>query len=100
MIVTMDQSLEQHDSSKITADGEVEARENSKKSKKCNQCDHVSSRADGLRRHLKVHSGEESNKCNQCDYTSSQAGDLRTHLTTTVEKSQTNATHVTLHLLM
>ena len=41
------------------------------------------------------------NKCNQCDYAfaSSQASDLRRHLKmhSAVEKSQTNATNVTLY---
>ena len=52
------------------------------KSKKCNQCDYTSSRADHFRTHLITHSGEKSNKCNQCDFVSSRAlpGTLRTHL--------------------
>ena len=48
----------------------------------CNQCNYVSSRADTLRRHLKIHSGEKSNKCKQCDYPSSYAHHLKTHLKT------------------
>ena len=41
--------------------------------------------------------GEKSNKCSQCDYVSPQADNLRRHLRRhTVEKSQTNATSVTL----
>ena len=51
-----------------------------------------------LRRHLKAHSGERSNKCNQCDFAFIQAGNLRPHLKLRVERSQTNATDVTLHL--
>ena len=44
----------------------------------------------------------KSIKCNQCVFASSQVGDLRRYLmthsaTVTVEKSQTNATNVTLH---
>ena len=31
------------------------------KPNKCNQCDYASSRADSLRRRLKMHSGEKSN---------------------------------------
>ena len=50
------------------------------KSKKCNQCDFASSRADTLRTHLKTHSGEKPNKCNQCDYATSQTSHLKTHL--------------------
>ena len=50
------------------------------KSNKCNQCDFASSRADKLRRHLIMHSGEKPNKCNQCEYESSYASALRTHL--------------------
>ena len=56
--------------------------DNVNKSNKCNQCDYASSRADGLRQHLKTHSGEKSNKCNQCDYASSHADALRQHLKT------------------
>ena len=52
------------------------------KSNKCNQCEYASSRADHLRTHLKIHSGEKSNKCNQCDFASSQAGNLKTHMKT------------------
>ena len=69
------------------------------KPNKCNQCDYASSDASNLRTHLKTHSGERSNKCNQCNYASSQAGHLRTHLKVHSEKSQTNATNVTMHLL-
>ena len=52
------------------------------KSNKCNQCNYASSRVDSLRTHLKTHSGEKPNKCNQCEYASSQAGNLRKHLKT------------------
>ena len=68
------------------------------KSNKCNQCDYASSRAGHLRTHLKIHSGEKSHKCNRCNYASSRASHLRTHLKTQVEKSQTNATNVTMQL--
>ena len=50
------------------------------KSNKCNQCEFASAQASHLRRHLKTHSGEKSNKCNKCDYASSRAGNLRRHL--------------------
>ena len=41
--------------------------------------------------------GEKSNKCNQCDFASSYASAMKTHIyKLTVEKSQTNATIVTL----
>ena len=53
-----------------------------KGSNKCNQCDYESSRANNLRRHKKIHSGEKLNKCNQCEYASLQASTLRTHLKT------------------
>ena len=52
------------------------------KSKKCSQCDSAFSQASDLRRHLKTHSGEKSNKCNQCDYASAEADNLRRHLKT------------------
>ena len=106
-----------------------------KKSKKCNQCDYISSCVSSLRKHLKIHSGEKSNKCSHCDFASYDAGYMREHLNKhsgektnkcdqcefatsyasnaamhtlrqaiwgltwkpTVEKSQTNATNVTLH---
>ena len=42
----------------------------------------------------------KSNKCNQCDYASSRAGDLRKHLKMHSGESQTNATNVTLPLLV
>ena len=42
----------------------------------------------------------KANKCNQCNYASSRAGHLRRHLKThSGDKSQTNATNVTLPLL-
>ena len=70
------------------------------KTNKCNQCDFASSYAGALRTHLKTHSGEKSNKCNQCDYTSSQTSNLRTHFKMHSGKSQTNATNVTMPLLI
>ena len=56
--------------------------DNAIKSKKCKHCDFASTRADVLKRHLKMHSGEKSHKCNQCDYASSYANNLRKHLKT------------------
>ena len=44
--------------------------------------------------------GENSNKCNKCDFASSYVSALRTHLECTVEKSQTNATDVTMPALI
>ena len=52
------------------------------KSNKCNQCDYDSLSAGGLRKHLKMHSGDKSNKCNQCEFASSDSSNLRTHLKT------------------
>ena len=49
---------------------------------------------------IKRGQGKRSNKCSQCDFASSYASNLRTHLKRTAEKSQTNATNVTLHLLV
>ena len=51
-----------------------------KKSKKCNQCDYISSCVSSLRKHLKIHSGEKSNKCSHCDFASYDAGYMREHL--------------------
>ena len=67
---------------------------------KCNQYNYASFYTGTLRRHLKTHSGERLNKCNQRDYASSHASNLRTHLKNTCEKSQTNATNVTMSLIM
>ena len=57
-------------------------------SHKCNQCDFASSRADGLRMHLKRHCGEKSNNCNQCYFASSQVSNLMIRL-----KTQRGGTH-------
>ena len=69
------------------------------KSNKCNQCDYATSRSGDLRKHLKTHRREKQNKCNLCDFASSRAEHLRTHMKNTLEKSKTNATSVTMHLL-
>ena len=42
----------------------------------------------------------KSNKCNQCDYASSRPSDLRTHLKIHSGESQTDATSVTLPVLI
>ena len=68
------------------------------KSNKCNQCDYASAYAHHLRTHLKTHNREKSNKCNQCDFASSQTSDLGDTWKYAGEKSQTNATNVTLLL--
>ena len=52
--------------------------------------------------HLDIGEGnkEKLNKCNLCDYASGQPGNLRTHIMNEYsEKSHTNATNATLHLL-
>ena len=70
------------------------------KSNKCNQCDYASSRAGNSRTHFKMHSEEKSNKCNQWDYACSDPSAMRKHVKDTVEISHTNATNVTLRLLL
>ena len=91
----MDQNVEPRYYSKSTANQvpmrETEGRE---KSNQCNQCAYASYHAGDLRKHLKIHSGEESNKCNdfeyksilpgimmnQCDYASSRTDHLTSHI--------------------
>ena len=75
-LVTMDQNLENYGLGAKAIGRKL------KKSNKCNQCEYASSRADSLRTHVKIHSGEKSNKCNQCDYASSDVGHLKRHLKT------------------
>ena len=61
-----------------------------RKVKKCNQCDFASVQAGDLRTHLKTHSGEKPNQRQALQ------GDI---WRCTVEKSQANATSVTMHPL-
>ena len=68
-------------------------------SKKCTQCEYVSSLASNLRKHLRTHSGEKSNKCNQCEYACSQASNLRKHLKIHIREKQMSANNVIMHLL-
>ena len=79
---------------------------------KCNQCYFACSDPSYLSKHLKSHSGEKSNKCNECDFSSIHANKNAINATLpvliqdiweniwnhTVEKSQINATNVTLPL--
>ena len=62
----------------------------------CNQCDHACS--SNLRTHIKMHSGEKSHKCKQCGFAFTGAGSFYGNIWKhTVEKSQTNATNVSMH---
>ena len=70
------------------------------KSNKCSQCDYASSRSGNSMTHFKMHSEEKSNKCNQWDYACSDPSAMRKHVKDTVEISHTNATNVTLRLLL
>ena len=78
----MEQTLKNYDFGSSDANGKILMKKTVRviQSNKCNQCDYASSRADNLRKHLKIHIGEKSNKCNQYDFASSQAGHLKTHL--------------------
>ena len=41
-----------------------------KTTNKCIHCDFASARADNLRSHLLIHSGEKAHTCSQCDFAS------------------------------
>ena len=72
---------------------------NGEKANKCNQCDCAFSHVGDLRRHLKTLNWEKSNKCNQCDSVFLMHAIWGNIWKSTVEKSQTNATNVTLPAL-
>ena len=57
----MEHNIENYDFGLKDANVKI-LKKNAEKSNKCNQCDFASSRADNLRTHLKMHSGE--NKTN------------------------------------
>ena len=80
----MEQNLENHDFGLKDANVKILKKDtdNVIKSHKCNQCDYASSRADVLRKHIKIHSEEKSNKCNQCEFACSDPSSLRRHLKT------------------
>ena len=78
-LLVMEQNLERDNSMQMNFSERV-ANVHREKSNKCNLSDYASSRADHLRPHLKMHTGEKSNKCNLCDFASSYASALKTHL--------------------
>ena len=47
---------------------------------KCNQCDYSPSRAEYLRKHMKVHSEARPYKCNQCDSAFKRTAHLTRHM--------------------
>ena len=46
----------------------------------CKECGRSFGRAESLRRHLLIHSGEKPYKCTNCDYSSAQSQTLRRHM--------------------
>ena len=46
----------------------------------CKECGRSFGRAENLRRHLLVHSGEKPYKCTNCDYSGALAQTLRRHM--------------------
>ena len=55
------------------------AKDKSKMSIKCNQCDSAIL-VGNFGRHLKIHSDNRSYKCNQCDFASVDAGNFKRHV--------------------
>ena len=51
-----------------------------KKKHNCNQCNYSTLRADNLKNHKLIHSGEKPFACSQCKYSCTQASDLKKHL--------------------
>ena len=48
----------------------------------CNLCGYSTIKANHLKRHMMVHSGEKPFACKQCNFSRTQAGTLKTHMLT------------------
>ena len=88
----MNNAIKQQEVSEVAKNGEG-------KTKKCNQCNFASVRADSLRTHMRIHSGEKPYICNQCDFTSAHKGSLTSHFRTHTGEKRTSATTANMHVI-